>query len=493
MKYRLKAFTIIEVMVVVVVVGILSTAALAGFSSYLKTTNDSNRSSQVNVIAESLEKYYDENGEYPTCSAMTQTPSVISSNTLIGIKTAVFQAPGGSANSIVCNVVTNSNQFGYVLADSTTCVDSTSCVSYSLQYKEEATGLIKTITSRRNLALLASPPLSSNYISNDSLFCRYAADCSGISGISSDFSYQVTFTAKASSKYLINMVQIDNTSTSWITGTTISSNITYSTPTAGASLASNIITTTNAGDTRVTFTGTGFRDKTTFARITEVDNTGKTISSSALTRALGVYTTVGSYTMSIPTSSAPFDILVVGSGGNGGGEKGGGGSGGSSAVGYINNIVAGSYAVTIGSVGSTTTVSFPTPIARLGSAAGTSPYATITYNAGGGGGSGCCCDCCGGGSGSGGLLSSITGVSLGYCGGGGGGSWGCTNGAPANYQIAGGVGVNGGGGGGTGGSGNLQSGGNGGSGIRGGGGGGAGAYAYTGGTGSSGIVIFRLK
>ena len=331
MKMRLKAFTLIEIMIVVVVVGILSTALIAGISSYLKNANDAKRSSQISIISEALERYFDANGEYPTCAAMTQTPSTIATNTLIGIKTDAFQAPGGSTNSIVCNTITNSNQFGYLLANSTTCASSVSCLSYSLQYKEESTGLTKTITSRRNIALLDAPPLLSIYSYNDSLFCRYAADCSGITGISSDFSYQVAFTSKASSRYVVNMLAIDNTSSSWTTGTDISASVTYATPTVGATFSGTTLTTANAGETRITFTGTGFRDKTTFVRITEIDSTGKTISSSAFTGALGLYTTAGTYTLNSPASGI-FNYLVVA--GGGGGSRGyintslGGGGGG---------------------------------------------------------------------------------------------------------------------------------------------------------------------
>jgi hypothetical protein len=215
--------------------------------------------------------------------------------------------------------------------------------------------------------------------------------------------------------------------------------------------------------------------------------------SGAKNYAVNTFDVAGSYTMNVNSALDPFNILVIGSGGNGGGEGGGGGGGGSSALGSISNLVAGSYAVTISAAGGTTTVSFPTPIIRAGAGAGTSPYPNVTYYAGGSGGSSCPYDCCGGGSGSGGITSSITGTLLGYGGGGGGGSHGCTNGSPSAYQLPGGAGANGGGGGGTGGSGNVQWGSNGGPGVRGGGGGGAGAYAYTGGTGSSGVFIISYE
>ena len=219
-------------------------------------------------------------------------------------------------------------------------------------------------------------------------------------------------------------------------------------------------------------------------------------SSNGKNYAVNTFSVAGSYTMNVNSALDPFNILVVGSGATGtGGDRGPGSPGGSIASGYINNLAAGSYSVTISAAGGTTTVSFPTPIIRAGAgaAAGTSPYPNVTYYAGGSGGGAPPSDCSQGGAGTGGILSSITGTSLGYGGGGGGGGWGCTNGAPQNYQIPGAAGVNGGGGGGTGGSGNLQSGGGGGAGVRGGGGGGPGAYNYSYGTGSSGMVIISYE
>lgn len=219
-------------------------------------------------------------------------------------------------------------------------------------------------------------------------------------------------------------------------------------------------------------------------------------SSNGKNYAVNTFSVAGSYTMNVNSALDPFNILVVGSGGTGtGGDRGPGSGGGSSASGVINNLVAGSYAVTISPAGGTTTVSFPTPIIRAGAgaAAGTSPYPNVTYYAGGSGGGAPPSDCSQGGAGTGGILSSITGTSLGYGGGGGGGGWGCTNGSPANFQIPGAAGVNGGGNGGTGGSGNVQSGSPGGAGVRGGGGGGPGAYNYSYGTGSPGMVIISYE
>ena len=542
---RLKAFTLIEIMIVVVVVGILSTALIAGISSYLKNSNDAKRSSQISVISEALERYFDANGEYPTCAAMTQTPLTIATNTLIGVKTDAFQAPGGSTNSIVCNTITNSNQFGYLLANSTTCVSSVSCLSYSLQYKEESTGLTKTINSRRNISVLDAPAILSPYSYYDMLFCRYASDCSGIAGISADLSYQIAFTAKAGSRYTVTMNQIDNTSTSWTTGTDISGNVSYTTPTSGATIAGTTLTTTNAGETRVTFSGAGMINKTTFVKITEIDSTNKSISESGYTKAFGVYTTVGTYNLNAP-AAGQFEFSIVAGGGAGGsGTTQNASGGGGGAGGLLTNVgiskltvTPQSYSIVVGSGGSGAVSGTGT-----GNNGANSSALGLTAIGGGGGGQFLAAGISGGsGGGGGGRIYQPGGAGIsgqgnsgGYslnsttagqqAGGGGGGAGGVgANGVTAYYGANGGVGSlnniagtsvyyggGGGGGGGVliGGAGGLGGGGNGhgdtgngyntapgfpGSTNTGGGGGGGYTYAagYQGGAGGSGIVYFRL-
>ena len=66
-----RAFTIVELIVIIGVIGILTTVAVLGFGRFQNQARDAERQADIGVIVESLEKYYDENGEYPSCSALT--------------------------------------------------------------------------------------------------------------------------------------------------------------------------------------------------------------------------------------------------------------------------------------------------------------------------------------------------------------------------------------------------------------------------------------
>ena len=167
-KKQISGFTLIELIVVIAVIGILATIAVVGFGRYQADTRDARRSSSASVIAEGLEKYYDLNGEYPSCAALSASGSAISLTTLIGIEKSTLvspQAPSADStnyNSIKCTssgstLTTNGVDFFEYQGDgSPECAASGSCLVYTLKYKNETNGMIKTITSRRSTSIATS-------------------------------------------------------------------------------------------------------------------------------------------------------------------------------------------------------------------------------------------------------------------------------------------------------------------------------------------------
>lgn len=159
---RSQGFTIVELVIVITVIAILTAIVTLGFSLAQSKSRDSERVSSVKLIAESLEKYYDQNGEYPPCTAMTDTGSNVSNNTLSGIDKAALVAPqdtAGTTNSIKCTDMTSASQgdyFAYVGDGSTNCQTGDSCLSFTLKYKIESTGQVGTITGRRNTNIATS-------------------------------------------------------------------------------------------------------------------------------------------------------------------------------------------------------------------------------------------------------------------------------------------------------------------------------------------------
>ena len=168
MRKTTSGFTMVELLVVIAIIGILATITFMGFGRYQADTRDNARAGQATIIAEALEKYYDQNGEYPSCPSLTGSASTVTTTVLPGVQTQTLltpQAPSGTTNSIQCSDLTSISQpdfFAYVGDSSSTCQTGNACLTFQLKYKQESTGNIIIINSRRktNIAYSGAPTLS---------------------------------------------------------------------------------------------------------------------------------------------------------------------------------------------------------------------------------------------------------------------------------------------------------------------------------------------
>lgn len=165
MNKHKRGFTAVEVIIVIIVIGILSTMGIMSFTKYRATARDTQRQSQLTAISSALEKYFEQNGEYPGCSSLTQNPSSITTNVLVGVDPTIFVAPGsGLTNSVLCQTPTSSDYFAYVGDTSSTCTTGSACASYQLQYKSEADGSIVTISSVNSADISTAGTITLNSI-----------------------------------------------------------------------------------------------------------------------------------------------------------------------------------------------------------------------------------------------------------------------------------------------------------------------------------------
>ncbi len=91
-----KAFTLIELMVVISVIAILSTIALFGLRAAQDSANDTKRIAVIQGLRTALERYYADNSEYPTAYA----------NLTTGTFTNYLTFPHGTENNaiVLCTV-----------------------------------------------------------------------------------------------------------------------------------------------------------------------------------------------------------------------------------------------------------------------------------------------------------------------------------------------------------------------------------------------------
>ncbi len=158
-----RGFTLIELLVVIAVLGILATLTVLSFARIQEEGRDAKRSSSAAVIVESLEKYYEQNGEYPSCTAIKQAGPTVSTDVLKGISTDILIAPqaaSGQTNSIECNGsnldVDGPDIYEYQGDGTTTCLTGNSCRYYILKYKAESQDKIVEIKSRHTAGFASS-------------------------------------------------------------------------------------------------------------------------------------------------------------------------------------------------------------------------------------------------------------------------------------------------------------------------------------------------
>ena len=158
MRKTISGFTIVELLIVIILIGILSTISIMSFSRVQASSRDTERSSKINILAEALEKYYDQNGEYPSCTAMSQPADVIISDVLKGTNADTLRAPSANSgtNSILAscgNLALGNDAISYIGDGSSTCLTGQNCVEWTLKYYNEETNSIKTVSSRRKAKL----------------------------------------------------------------------------------------------------------------------------------------------------------------------------------------------------------------------------------------------------------------------------------------------------------------------------------------------------
>lgn len=205
-------FTIVELVIVITLIAILSVISIVAYITVQVHSRDTARSSQISIIAAALEEYYQRNGEYPGCSAMTQNGITVSKSVLGGIDSSDLiapHAPAGTTNSITCTPLTSGSStdaYAYVGDGSTTCSTGSSCLQYTLEYRQESTGSIISVQSRHQTAIATSgtPSLSATTISNTQVSLSW-------NSINNASSYQVQWATNPSFTQNLTQASVSNT------------------------------------------------------------------------------------------------------------------------------------------------------------------------------------------------------------------------------------------------------------------------------------------
>ena len=184
MSRRRDAFTLVEVLVVIVVLIIITTITVMSYSKFQGDSRDNARKTKVTILAEALEKYYQQNGEYPSVAAMTSSNTSTLKSMLSISDSDVLVMPGASsnvANSITADepdkdkIAYNGESENASEAQQCQTNQNGGCDSFRLEWKDESDNLLE-IKSRKSgratdqtLIAPATPTLTVTSVSGPAL------------------------------------------------------------------------------------------------------------------------------------------------------------------------------------------------------------------------------------------------------------------------------------------------------------------------------------
>ena len=140
-KRKESGFTIVELLIVIVVIGILAALVVTTFSGIQKKARDSERQTDIKAVHSQLEAYYAQNGRYPTMANLNDSAFV--SGSLKGLDPTALGDPKGSSNAV--SATAGANVYSYVESPSGCDNDASTatpvdCTSYVLTATLEGGG-----------------------------------------------------------------------------------------------------------------------------------------------------------------------------------------------------------------------------------------------------------------------------------------------------------------------------------------------------------------
>ena len=134
LKQKQQGFTIVELLIVIVVIGILAALVITTFTGIQQRARNTERETDIKALHGQVEAYYAQNGYYPTLSTVT------TSGGLPGLDADALTPPGNGATQIDANASTTL-KYQYAVTPAT-CDNGANgnCTGYTLEAALEGGG-----------------------------------------------------------------------------------------------------------------------------------------------------------------------------------------------------------------------------------------------------------------------------------------------------------------------------------------------------------------
>jgi type II secretion system protein G len=136
-KKKTSGFTIVELLIVIVVIGILAALVITTYNGIQQKARDTERKTDINAIHGQVEAYQAQNGKYPTLANVND--SAFRSANMKGLDPAALADPKNAASQQLCAAAA-ADCYAYAVLPAGCDNSATDCTSYTLTATLESGG-----------------------------------------------------------------------------------------------------------------------------------------------------------------------------------------------------------------------------------------------------------------------------------------------------------------------------------------------------------------
>src|SRR5690349_10510829 len=126
-----KGFTIVELLIVIVVIGILATLVIVTFTGIQQKARNTKRTTDINAIDSHVEAYFAQNGYYPTLAHLND--ATWRGTNMKGLDPDALKDPKGTAQTLAAAPAASTYSYEVTDDSDASCAtDETTCTKFTL-------------------------------------------------------------------------------------------------------------------------------------------------------------------------------------------------------------------------------------------------------------------------------------------------------------------------------------------------------------------------
>lgn len=139
LRSRQQGFTIVELLIVIVVIGILAALVITTFTGIQQKARNTERQTDIKALHGQVEAYYAQNGKYPTLANLND--GTWRTANMKGLDAEALKDPKGAAQTLAGTAAANVYSYAVSASDGSACDNTTTdCAQYTLTATYEGGG-----------------------------------------------------------------------------------------------------------------------------------------------------------------------------------------------------------------------------------------------------------------------------------------------------------------------------------------------------------------